>query len=317
MYVPEDVLTNSDLCKMVDTSDEWIITRTGISERRISKEDVFTSDVATKAALAAIGNAKITPNDIDIIIVATVTPDMYCPSVSCIVQKNINARGASAFDLNAACTGFIYGITVADQFLRNEVYKNALIIGADCLSKITEYKDKKTCVLFGDGAGAVILQARENCESKIVDSLLGAEGSKGENLTVLGLRKDEMELKKRITNNCNTIWMNGSEVFKFAVNSMVYSVQKLLKKIGKSIDEISYIIPHQANQRIIDGACKKLNYKSEKMFSNVQKYGNMSTASIPVAFYEALNEGKIKNGDLVILTGFGGGLTWGSVALII
>lgn len=314
-YLPEKVLTNADLEKMVDTSDEWITKRTGIKERRIADENTFASDLATQAAKEAVEDAGISPDEIDLIIVSGVSPDMYTPSTSCIVQKNIGAKNAAAFDINAACSGFIFGINTANQFIENGIYETALVIGADTLSKITEYQDRRTCVLFGDGAGAVVLRKCED-GSGIQSIVLGSDGAQGDVLTIAGIREDAIEKERRPFGNTRTIWMDGSEVFKFAVKTMASATEEVLEKIGKTVDDAALIIPHQANKRIIDGAAKRLKCSEEKIFSNVHKYGNMSAACVPIALYEAVKEGKLKQGDLFVLVGFGGGLTWGSSAII-
>ncbi len=300
---------------MVDTSDEWITTRTGIKERRIAAENEFASDLATEAAKRAIADAGISSEDIELIIVAGVTPDMYTPSTSCIVQKNIGAVNAAAFDLNAACSGFIYAVATASKFIEGGMYKTVLVVGADSLSKIVEYKDRNTCVLFGDGAGAAVLEASED-GSGVLGSILGADGAGGECLTLCGIRADEIDVERRPYGNLRTIWMDGSRVMKFAVRAMSNATKEVLESVGRSLDETALIIPHQANKRIIDGAAKRLECGNEKIFSNVHKYGNMSAACVPIALCEAVEEGKIKRGDLFVLVGFGGGLTWGSNAII-
>lgn len=314
IFVPEKILTNNDLEKMVDTSDEWIKTRTGIEQRRIAEDGVFTSDLAVKAALEALKDAEMSPEEIELIIVATVTPDMYSPSTACIVQDKLGAVNAAAFDLNSACSGFNYGLTVANQFISTGYYKNALVIGAECLSKVVEWKDRNTCVLFGDGAGAVVLKPVEN-EYGILGTHIGADGSLGKHLTIPGLAVTPYELEKRLSSNPHTIWMEGSEVFKFAVKIIVEATLKVVEKIDKRIEDVNAIIPHQANLRIVDGAAKRLKYDKNKMFTNLQRYGNTAAASIPMALYEAVKEGFVKKDDLIVLVGFGGGLTWGSTAI--
>lgn len=314
-YLPEKVLTNADLEKMVDTSDEWITTRTGIKERRISEPNVFSSDLATEAAKRALADANMVAEEVELIIFAGVTPDMYTPSTSCIVQKNIGAVNAAAFDLNAACSGFIYALSTASQFISSGMYKNALIIGAEVLSKVVEYKDRNTCVLFGDGAGAAVLEASTD-GSGVLGSVLGADGAGGECLTLCGIREDEIDKERRPFGNNRTIWMDGSKVMKFAVRVMAGSTKQVLEKVGKTLDETKLIIPHQANKRIIDGAAKRLECGEDKILSNVDKYGNMSAACVPIALCEAVETGRLKRGDLFVLVGFGGGLTWGSTAII-
>ncbi|MDK2798409.1 MAG: 3-oxoacyl-[acyl-carrier-protein] synthase [Clostridiales bacterium] len=313
-YVPEKILSNTDLERMVDTSDQWIKTRTGIEQRRITDVHTFTSDIASKAALDALEDADMKPEEIELIIVATVTPDMFTPSTACMVQHKIGAVNATAFDVNAACSGFVYALTIANQFITTGYYKNALVIGAETLSKVIDWKDRNTCVLFGDGAGAAILMPTEN-NFGILATHMGADGSLGKHLTIPSLDIHQYEIENEPQYNPRTIRMDGSEVFKFAVKIMAESTIKVLEKIGRSIDDVNVIIPHQANLRIVDGAAKRLKFDKKKIFTNLQKYGNMSSASIPVALYEAAKEGFIQQGDLVVLVGFGGGLTWGSAVL--
>ncbi|MGE4284292.1 MAG: beta-ketoacyl-ACP synthase III [Clostridia bacterium] len=314
MYVPDKIITNLDLEKIVDTSDEWIKTRTGIEQRRIADENIFTSDLAVAAAERALKDAGMQPEEVELIIVATCTPDMYSPSTACIVQHKIGAIKAAALDVNAACSGFIYGITVANQFISNGYYKNALVIGAETLSKVTDWKDRNTCVLFGDGAGAVILKPVAK-DTGIMATHLGADGSLGKHLTIPGLFIDSLELEKRSSENPRTVWMNGTEVFKFAVKIMTDAAHAVLNTLDININDVDLIIPHQANIRIVEGAAKRLKVSKDKIFINIQKYGNTSAASVPIALYEAVQEGHVKKDDLLILVGFGGGLTWGSAAI--
>ena len=313
-YNPDKVLTNQDLEKMVETSDEWITERTGIRERRICEADTYTSCIASKAAERAIENAEISPEEIELIIVGTVTPEFLTPSVSCLVQKNIGAVNAACFDLNAACSGFVYSMDVADTYIRSGKYKTILIIGADCLSKITDYEDRNTCILFGDGAGAAILRAEES-ERGVTASHIFADGSMGHLLTLPFLYRGEDELQKRVHENKQVLWMDGSEVFKFAVRVMRQEVEKVAEKGGISVSDIDVLIPHQANTRIIDGAVKRLKIDKSKVFVNIQKYGNTSSGSIAVALAEAIETGTAKPGDNVVLVGFGGGMTCGAVYL--
>lgn len=309
--LPERILTNADLEKIVDTSDEWITTRTGIKERRISDDKTATSDLATCAALRAMENAGVDASDIDLIIVGTVTPDMAFPSTACIVQDNIGAVNAAAFDLEAACTGFIYGLSVGEKFISTGQAKTVLVIGADTLSKICNWEDRNTCVLFGDGAGAAVLREVEE-GSGIMSSVLGAEGWKGKALmqpaggSRLPTSHETIEGKKHY------IHMDGSEVFKFAVNVMVQAARKVTENSGMNMGQMDYIIPHQANIRIVEAAAKRLKLDMGKIYINLDSYGNMSAASIPVALDEAVKAGKIAKGDNVLLVGFGAGLTWGS-----
>lgn len=310
-FLPEKVLTNDDLEKIVETNDEWITKRVGIKERRVTEKDVFTSDIAAFAAENALKNAEMTAEEIDLIIVATLSPDTYTPSVACIVQDKIGAVNATAFDMNAACTGFVFALTTAKQFIENGMFKKALVIGAECLTKLTNYKDRATCVLFGDGAGAVVLEASN--EPGIMECMIKSDGSKGHNIIAPNLKVTQEDIERSLGGSPNTIWMDGSEVFKFAVRYMSASVMTVLENAGYTIDDVDLIVPHQANQRIIDGSKKRLGVSDEKMFSNIQKYGNMSSACIPIALCEAIEEGRLKQGELAVLVGMGGGLTWGAV----
>ncbi|WP_090552212.1 beta-ketoacyl-ACP synthase III [Natronincola ferrireducens] len=310
-YLPEKVLTNNDLAKIVDTSDEWIRTRTGITQRRMADQETATSDLATKAAERAIEDAGITAEDIDLIIVATATPDMAFPSTACIVQKNIGAINASAFDLEAACTGFLYGLTIGEQFIKTGFYKRILIIGAEVLTKVLDWKDRNTCVLFGDGAGAVILERSEEGDG-ILSSYLGSDGKSGECLTLPGGGSRLPASYETIDNRLHYIKMEGTEVFKFAVRVMGSSALKALEGSNIKLEEVDFLVPHQANIRIIEAAAKRLHLSMDKVYVNLDQYGNMSAASVPVALDEAVKKGCIKKGDVVVLVAFGGGLTWGS-----
>ncbi len=309
--LPEKKLTNFDLEKMVDTTDEWIRARTGISERRIADDKTATSDLATEAAKIAIDDAGLLLEDIDLIIVATATPDMAFPSTACIVQKNIGAKNAVAFDIEAACSGFLYALAIGEQFIKTGVYRNVLIIGAETLSKITNWKDRRTCVLFGDGAGAAVLQQVEGGLG-ILSSSLGSDGFRGDYLTQPAGGSRMPASIKTILKDLHYIHMDGREVFKFAVRAMSKSALEIIKDVGYSIEDVDYMIPHQANIRIIEAVAKKINLTMDKVYVNLNDYGNMSVASIPVALDEAVKNGSIKAGDIIILVAFGGGLTWGS-----
>ncbi|KAB3531422.1 beta-ketoacyl-ACP synthase III [Alkaliphilus serpentinus] len=309
--LPEKEVTNYDIEKMVDTTDEWIRTRTGISCRRVVEADKATSDLATEAALKAMADAGLKAEDLDLIIVATVTPDMAFPSTACIVQKNLGATKAAALDIEAACSGFLYGLTISEQFIKNGFYKNALIIGAETLSKILNWEDRNTCVLFGDGAGAVVVERVEEGYG-ILSSYLGADGSSGEVLTQPAGGSRMPASLETLEKKLHYVQMDGSEVFKFAVRVMGKAAMEALKKCDLTIDDIDYLVPHQANIRIIDAAAKRLKLPIEKVFVNLDKYGNMSAASVPVALDEAYRMGNIKKEDIVVLVAFGGGLTWGS-----
>ncbi len=313
-YVPEKILTNYDLERIVETSNEWIVTRTGIEQRRIADENTFVSDLATKAAQRALEDAGMQAEEIELIVVATITADMSSPAAACMVQHNLGAVNAVAFDINAACSGFVYGLSVASQFIQTGCYKNALVIGAETLSKITNWKDRNTCVLFGDGAGAAVLKAVE-APYGILSTHTGTNGSMGKVLTIPALNLAAEELAKRDQEYARTIWMDGQEVFKFAVKIMVEATKRVLADVHLGVEDLDMIIPHQANTRIIDGAAKRLKLNKEKVFTNIQQYGNMSAASIPVALDEAVKGGLIQNDDIIVMVGFGGGLTWGSAVV--
>ena len=298
-YLPTRVVTNKDLEKIVDTNDEWIRTRTGIEERRLAEDDIDTSDMAYHAALGALEEAAIDAADIDLILVATVTADTPFPSVACMVQERLGAMNAAAMDIGAACAGFMYGLITAKQFIETKAYKNVLVIGADKLSKIINWEDRSTCVLLGDGAGAAVVG--EVTEGKgILSFELGANGSGGKDL---------------YQNENDQLVMNGREVFKFAVRQMPESTVNVIKQLGYSKEDVDYLVPHQANIRIMDAARERLGISSDKMAATIRKYGNNSAASIPMALSESGKEGKIKDNDLIVLVGFGGGLTWGAVAM--
>jgi 3-oxoacyl-[acyl-carrier-protein] synthase-3 len=312
--LPEKVLTNHDWEKMVDTTDEWITKRTGISERRILEQDKPTHELGIKAAKMALEDAGITAEDLDLIIVATETPDYLSPSMACLVQRGIGAKKAAAFDLNAACSGFIYSMTVAGQFIKNGVYKHILVVGCEGLSKAMDWKDRNTCVLFGDGAGAAVLGPVEEGYG-VLNTCIGAAGDLGHNLTIPCCYISEEDLAKRPNENKRVLWMDGGEVFKFAVRIMEQCTKQVLEEINMSCDDIKLIVPHQANIRILEGATKRLGVNGEKVFSNLHKYGNISSASIPVALNEIYRDGKLTKGDNLVFVGFGGGLTWASAVV--
>ncbi|MEW8980937.1 MAG: beta-ketoacyl-ACP synthase III [Bacillus anthracis] len=296
-YVPEKVVTNHDLEKIMDTSDEWIRTRTGIAERRIADDTIDTSYMAVEASKKALEDSGISGEDIDLILVATVTPDRAFPAVACVIQEAIGAKHAAAMDLSAACAGFMYGMITAQQFIQTGTYKNVLVVGSDKLSKIVDWNDRNTAVLFGDGAGAIVMGAVS--EGKGVLSFeLGADGSGGKHLY-----QDEY------------VMMNGREVFKFAVRQLGDSCLRVLDKAGLTKEDVDFLVPHQANIRIMESARERLNLPQEKMSMTIEKFGNTSASSIPIAMVEELQNGRIQDGDLIILVGFGGGLTWGAVAL--
>ncbi|KUP23262.1 beta-ketoacyl-ACP synthase III [Paenibacillus sp. DMB5] len=314
-YVPEQILTNSDLEKIVETNDEWIVSRTGIRERHIAAPHEATSDLAYEAALKALESAGMKAEDLELIIVATITPDTSFPSTACILQDKLGAKGAAAFDLSAACSGFVYSLATATNFIKTGMYNNALVIGADTLSRITDYTDRNTCVLFGDGAGAVILG--EVPEGRGFQSFdLGAEGAGGSLLKLEAGGSRLPASAQTIEDKKHFIYMNGREVFKFAVRVMGTATERVLSKAGLGKENIDLFVPHQANIRIIQSAMQRLDLPEEKVVVNVDRYANTSAASIPLALVEAAEEGRMKEGDTVLMVGFGGGLTWGASVLI-
>lgn len=310
-YVPSLAVTNDDISELVETNDEWIIKRTGIRERRIS-EGEDTSDMASKAALCALKRSKLNPKDVDLIIVATISPDMFIPSVSCLVQSKIGADDAACFDINVACSGFVYAMEIAQSMMKSMNYKNALIIGSETLSKVINWKDRSTCILFGDGAGAAVL--KRTTELGIIKSYLRSEGKKGNALTI-GAIDFNTPFSKEINERDRYIYMNGGEVLKFAVGAIADSINKVLDKTEFSIDDIRYIVPHQANIRIIQSAAKKLHVNLDKFYINLDKYGNTSSASVPIALNEMYEKGILRKGDKLILVAFGGGLTYAATMM--
>ena len=310
-YVPEKVYDNAYMESIVDTSDEWIIRRTGVKERHISDDNEYTSDMAIKASQIALENSGLKAEELDLIILATVTPDYFTPACACLVQKALGAVNAAAFDYNAACSAFVTGLTIAKQFTAAGTYKNVLVVCADTLSKATDYADRATCVLFGDAAGAAVVSATE--ENGIMETELGSDGDLA--ITALAYRNSDEENEKRVSKRKETIWMAGQAVMKFAVKAMADASLRVLEKSGLSWDDITLVIPHQANYRIVDSAIKRMGITEDKVFLTLEKYGNTSASCIPVALSEAVAEGRIKKGDKIILVGFGGGLTWGAALL--
>jgi len=313
-YMPEKILTNHDLEKMVETSDEWITTRTGIKERRISAKDEFTSDMAAKAAQRAMKMAGVTADQIDLVIVATITPDMPFPATACFVQQKIGAKRAAAFDLEAACSGFIYGLEIGQQFIMSRTYDTVLVIGAEKLSAITDWKDRNTCVLFGDGAGAAVLQNRENSHG-LLTAVMGADGGKADLLFMPGGGSRCPATRDSVDARLHFLRMSGKETFKNAVQAMCSAAQEVLRRCELDITRIKCVIPHQANRRIIDAVGERLGATPEQMFINVNRYGNTSAASVAIALDEAVAFGKIQRGDLILLVVFGAGLTWGAAVI--
>jgi len=312
-YLPKKVLTNSDLEKMVDTSDEWIITRTGIRERRLAAKNEATSDLAAQAARQALSDSALKPQDIELIIVATITPDMSFPSVSCILQQKLGAKNAVCFDISAACAGFVYALVVAQQFIARGAYKNALVVGAEVLSSVTDWKDRNTCVLFGDGSGAAVLS--ETKSGGIISTYLASDGSIVDLLMLPAGGSRNPASDKTVKNRMHYIKMQGNELFKIAVRSMVEAAQKALLLAGLKPKDVDCFIPHQANIRILLAVAKRLGIEEKKIYLNIERYGNMSSASTAVALCEAVKEGRIKKGDIVLLDAFGAGLVWGACVI--
>jgi len=310
-YLPRKILTNYDLEKMIDTTNDWIIQRTGIKERRITENGVTTSDLATKASLKAMKDAKVSPKDLDMIITSTITPDHFFPSTSCYIQQKIGATRASAFDILAACAGFIYAISIGQSFVSSGAAKTVLVVGAECLSKITDYKDRTTCVLFGDGAGAVILQ-KSGKKHQILYTNLAADGSQADVLIMPGGGARNPASLESVQKRMHYIQFKGKEVFKLAINNITKLIIETAKKNNLKPKDIDLIIPHQSNLRIIEATMQKLGLPMEKAFVNIDKYGNTSSASIPIAIDEARKAGRLRKGNIVMLVAFGGGLTWGS-----
>ena len=315
-YVPEKILTNDDLSKMVDTSDEWITSRTGIKERRIAAPDESTSDLATQAAREALVDAQISAGDVDLIIVATISPDHFFPATACYVQKNIGADSAVAFDVSAACSGFLYAMTLARQFISTGSCKTALIIGAEKLSSMVNWEDRNTCVLFGDGAGAAVLQrAAPGSDRGVLSTYLGTDGNQTDILVVPGGGSACPITPDNAEERLNTISMAGREVYKHAVTTMRRACERALQGAELTTKDLDMVIPHQANSRIIDAIGDRLDLPAEKIFVNLHKYGNTSAAAVAIALDEAHQSGAIKENDIVVLVAFGAGLTWAGVCV--
>ena len=309
-YLPAKILTNLELEKMVETTDQWIFERTGIRERHIAAENETTCDLAEQAARRAIDAADLKPEDIELIVVATTTPDRIFPSTACLLQDRLKIHGCAAFDVQAVCTGFIYALGIADKFIRTSSARHALVVGAETLSRIVDWKDRSTCVLFGDGAGAVVISA--DSKPGIVNSHLHADGQYKELLTVpAGISQGY----DKVRSNQAFMQMQGNEVFKVAVNTLGRIVDETLEKNGLKKSDITWLVPHQANMRIIGATAKKLGMSMDHVVVTVDRHGNTSAASIPLAFDEAVRDGRIQRGDTVLMEAFGGGFTWGSVLL--
>jgi len=310
-YLPERVLTNGELEKLVETSDEWIVSRTGISERRIAAEGEHTSDLAAKAALSALENAGITAEEIDLILVATVTPDMFFPSTACFVQAKIGAKNAACFDVSAACSGFLYAIEIAQQFITSHTYDTILVIGADKLSSIIDWTDRNTCVLFGDGAGAAVLRHRGGGHG-VISTFMASDGGLSDILYIPGGGSRFPITKENADSRLNCIKMNGKETYKQAINSMLDAANKVLADANLDPEDLACVIPHQANLRIIEAIADRMKLPIERFVVNLDRYGNTSAAAVAIALDEANRTGRMKVGDYVLLVVFGGGLTWAS-----
>jgi 3-oxoacyl-[acyl-carrier-protein] synthase III len=313
-YVPERVLTNDDLSKLVDTSDEWITERTGIKERHVAEPDQAASDLALPASRQALADARLDPSDLDLVIVATVTPDMFFPSTGSLLASALGADEAGAYDLSAGCTGFMYALAQAYGALAGGLADSALVVGTETLSKITNWHDRSTCVLFGDGAGAVVLQ--RVTDGGFLGFELGSDGEGGKELSIPAGGSRNPVTAETVAQEMHFLQMNGREVYRFATRILVSSAEKLLDECGLTVDDIDLYIPHQANKRIIDHAARNLEIPEDKIFVNVQKYGNTSSASIPLCLAEAVDDGRLRKGTRVLMTGMGAGLTWGSAYTI-
>ncbi len=313
-YVPERILTNAELSRLVDTSDEWITSRTGIKERRIAAEEESTSHLAARAARAAMERGGIAPEDIDLILVATITPDMAFPATACIVQRMLGAANAAAFDLEAACSGFIFALEVGQQFIMSQTYDTVLVIGAEKLSSIIDWQDRNTCVLFGDGAGAAILQNRPGSHG-LLTTAMGSDGRKGDLLCLPAGGSSLPATEETVSKRLHYLRMDGRETFRNAVNAMNRAAREVLERCRLDIRQIQHIIPHQANKRIISAVGERLEATSQQLFVNLDRYGNTSAASVAIALDEAVASGRVERGDLILLLVFGAGLTWGAAII--
>ena len=313
-YVPGKVLTNDDLEKRIDTTNEWITTRTGIKERRIADDDEHTSDMAAHAAQRALERAEVDPADVDLIVLATITPDMPFPATACLVQEKLGAHNAAAFDIEAACSGFVYALEIGQQFIMSRTYNTVLVIGAEKLSSIMDWEDRNTCVLFGDGAGAAVLQNRENSHG-LLTACMGADGRKASILSQPGGGCLHPATAKTVSDRLHFLRMDGKDVFKSAVNAMATAAREALGRCELEIDRIKCIIPHQANMRILKAVGDRLGASEDQVFSNLERYGNTSAASVAIALDEAVEQGKVERGDLILLLVFGAGLTWGAAII--
>jgi 3-oxoacyl-[acyl-carrier-protein] synthase-3 len=312
-YTPAKVLTNADFERMVETSDDWITSRTGIKRRHVVGDSgEATSDMCINAARQALEDAKLSADKLDLIIIGTVTPDMKTPSTAVLVQRELGAINAAAMDINAACVGYLYALTTARAYIQSGIYRNVLILGAETLTSITNYKDRGTCVLFGDGAGAAVISRSDEPGTGILSTYVAADGNHSNLLFVRAGGSRERLTPETLNNGASAIYMNGSEIFKFAVRFMQDAAQRVIAEAGIKPEDIALCIPHQANLRIIDSLAKRLSIPYEKVFINIQEYGNTSSASIPIAMVEARDQGRINKGDIVLMVSFGGGLVWGA-----
>lgn len=318
-YVPDRVLTNADLERMVDTSDEWITTRTGIRERRIAADDQATSDLALAAASAALADAGMDAAELDLVLVATATPDMFFPATACLVQHRLGAVNAAAFDLSAACSGFIYGAHTADSFIRTGTYKNVLLVGAETMSRVTDWNDRTTCVLFGDGAGAVVMKAAEgdpqSGDAGVIVSRIFSDGAAWDYICVPGGGSRIPPSEGLLASGDQFLKMRGNETFKVAVRNMERAAREVLDEAGLKPDDLALVVPHQANIRILNAVGERLGLSENQLMQNLEVYGNTSAASVPLALDEAVKAGRVASGDLVLLLAFGSGLTWGSALI--
>ena len=314
IYLPEKILTNRDLEKIIDTSDEWIVTRTGIKERRIARDDEASSDLASQAGKQALVDANISADKIDLIIVATVTPDMQFPSTACLVREKIGANNAAAFDLGAACAGFGYALITAEQFIANGTYDTVLVIGVEKLSSVTDWQDRSTCILLGDGAGATILVPAEKNEG-IISTYLGADGSMADLLYMPGGGSKQPTTHQTIDQRLHYLKMKGNELFRPAVRLMVMAAEKVLTQCKLSSKDVDWLVPHQANIRIIKAVAERLNIPLSKVHINIDRYGNMSSAPTAIALCEVIKSGKVKKGDIIVVVSFGSGLAWSACVI--
>ena len=313
-YVPDRVLTNADLEKMVDTTDEWIVTRSGIKERRIAPDYMCTSDMGAEAARRAMEQAGVREDEVDLIICATITPDMPFPATGCLIQQKLGIKRAAAFDMEAACSGFLYGLEIGQQFITSGTYNTVVVIGAEKLSTIVDWQDRSTCVLFGDGAGAAVLQSRGE-EHGILATCMGADGSQADILLMPAGGAKYPASKESVSAGMHYLKMAGKEVFKNAVTAMQTAADEALRKCNVTIDDIKCVIPHQANIRILESLADRLGAPMEKVYVNLHRYGNISAASVAIALDEAVREGRFQRGDLILLVVFGSGLTWASCVI--